>query len=191
MKNQIGFLLNRIGEKLWVKPLILCLLAIGGAFIAKGADYTELGKIVPDVTQDSVKTLLTVMSASMLVIATFSVSSMVSAYASASGSATPRSFSLVISDDVSQNALSAFIGAFIFSIVSLIVVENSYYDKAGRFTLFVLTLLVFAIVIITFVGWVDSIARLGDWEIRLTRSRRRRRRLWKSASSRRRSAALP
>ena len=161
MKNQIGFLLNRIGEKLWVKPLILCLLAIGGAFIAKGADYTELGKIVPDVTQDSVKTLLTVMSASMLVIATFSVSSMVSAYASASGSATPRSFSLVISDDVSQNALSAFIGAFIFSIVSLIVVENSYYDKAGRFTLFVLTLLVFAIVIITFVGWVDSIARLG------------------------------
>ena len=153
-----------MGERLWVKPLIMCLFAVGGAFVAKGADYADLGGIVPNVTQDSVKTLLTVMSASMLVIATFSVSSMVSAYGAASGSATPRSFSLVISDDVSQNALSAFIGAFIFSIVALIVVENSYYDKAGRFTLFILTLLVFAIVIITFVGWVDSIARLGRLE---------------------------
>ena len=73
MKNQIGFLLNRIGENYGSSRLSVCLLAIGGAFVAKGADYTELGKIVPDVTQDSVKTLLTVMSASMLVIATFSV----------------------------------------------------------------------------------------------------------------------
>ena len=97
----------------------------------------------------------------MLMIATFAVASMVSAYASASNTATPRSFSLVISDDVSQNALSTFIGAFIFSIVALIALKNSYYDKAGRFALFVLTLMILAMVIITFVSWVDRIARLG------------------------------
>ncbi len=161
MNERLRFFLNRIGERLWVRPLLLCVLAIAGAFVAKGADYTELGRFVPDITAESVKTLLTVISASMLVIATFSVSSMVSAYASASSTATPRAFSLVVADDVSQNALSAFIGAFIFSIISLIVVENNYYAKAGRFTLFVLTLVVFAVVIITFVGWVDSVARLG------------------------------
>ncbi len=97
----------------------------------------------------------------MLVIATFSVASMVSAYASASSSATPRAFSLVLADDVSQNALSTFIGAFIFSIVSLIALENGFYDVAGRFALFSLTILVFAVVIATFVKWVDQIARLG------------------------------
>ncbi len=161
LKSRVRFLLNRIGEKLWVKPLIICLAAIGGAFIARGADYAGLGDIVPDITAKSLNTLLTVMSASMLVIATFSVASMVSAYSSASGTATPRSFSLIIADDVSQNALSAFLGAFIFSIVSLIALENSYYDRAGRFTLFALTLVVFAIVVVTFIGWVDSIARLG------------------------------
>ena len=161
MNDRLRFFWNRIGERLWVRPLILCVLAIAGAFIAKSADYAELGPFVPDITVESVKTLLTVISASMLVIATFSVSSMVSAYASAGSTATPRSFSLVIADDVSQNALSAFIGAFIFSIISLIVVENNYYGKAGRFTLFVLTLVVFAIVIVTFVKWVDRVARLG------------------------------
>lgn len=60
-----------------------------------------------------------------------------------------------------QNALSTFIGAFIFSIVALTAVKNDYFETAGLFTLFVLTVLVFGIVIFTFVRWVDRIARLG------------------------------
>jgi uncharacterized membrane protein len=53
------------------------------------------------------------------------------------------------------------VGAFIFSIVALTALKNGYYDKAGRFTLFALTIIVFAIGIVMFVKWVDSIARLG------------------------------
>jgi len=139
----------------------MCILSITGAFVAKSADHTELGRFVPSIAVESIHTLLSILSSSMLVIATFAVASMVSAYASASTTATPRSFSLVIADDVSQNALSAFIGAFIYSIVSLIALENGYYDQAGRFTLFILTLMVFAVVILTFVRWVDRVARLG------------------------------
>jgi uncharacterized membrane protein len=161
MYERLKFFINRIRERLWVKPLLMCVVAIAIAFISKSTDYTGLGEYVPEISTALIKTLLTIISTSMLGIATFSVASMVSAYASASSTATPRTFSLVIADDVSQNALSAFIGAFIFSIISLIALGNSYYDKAGRFTLFTATLLVFAIVIITFVRWVDSIARLG------------------------------
>jgi uncharacterized membrane protein len=130
-------------------------------FLAKTVDKPEIGKLVPAITPDSIETLLSIISASMLVIATFAVASMVTAYASASSTATPRSFSLVISDDVSQNALSTFIGAFIFSIVALVALKNGYYDKAGRFVLFVLTLIILAVIIVTFVSWVDRIARLG------------------------------
>jgi uncharacterized membrane protein len=97
----------------------------------------------------------------MLVISTFAVASMLSAYAAASSTATPRSYSLVVSDDVSQNALSTFIAAFIFSIVALVALKNGYYEKAGHFALFVLTIMVFALVIIVFLRWVDQIARLG------------------------------
>jgi hypothetical protein len=41
----------------------------------------------------------------MLVISIFAVGSMVSAFSAASGTATPRSFKLIIGDDVSRNAL--------------------------------------------------------------------------------------
>ncbi|MBK7564114.1 MAG: DUF2254 domain-containing protein [Propionivibrio sp.] len=139
MGDRLRFLLNRINERLWVRPLAMCVLSTAVVFLAKTADNTGIGQLVPAITPDSIETLLTIISTSMLVISTFAVASMVSAYASASSTATPRSFSLVIADDVSQNALSTFIGAFIFSIVALIALKNGYYDRAGRFALFALT----------------------------------------------------
>ncbi len=161
MLDRLNFYFNRLRERLWVRPLFFCLLSVAAAFVARATDGWGVAHLVPDLTADSITTLLQVMSSSMLVIATFAVGSMVSAYASASQIATPRSFPLIIADDVSQNALSAFIGAFIFSIIALVAMENGYYDKTGRFTLFVFTVLAFAIVVITFVRWVDKIARLG------------------------------
>lgn len=158
---RMRFFLSRIRERLWIKPLVLCVLSVGGVFAARLADDIGLSRVVPKVTMESVESLLAVMASSMLVIATFAVGSMVAAYASASTGATPRSIPLVIGDDVTQNALSAFIGAFIFSIVALIATQNDLFGSAGLFAIFALTLLVFAIVIITFVRWVDRIARLG------------------------------
>ena len=159
--DRLRFLINRLRERLWVRPLAVCLLSVGAAFVAKLADDTGLAQFVPEIAPDSIETLLSIMAGSMLVIATFSVASMVSAYASASSTATPRSFGLVVADDVSQNALSTFVGAFIFSIVALMAAKNAYFEKAGLFVLFILTAIVFGMVIFTFVRWVDSIARLG------------------------------
>lgn len=159
--ERLRFIINRLNERLWVRPLAACLLSIVAALAAKLADGTELGSILPNIKPEPVETMLSIMAASMLVIATFAVSSMVSAYASASSTATPRSFTLIIGDDKSQNALSTFIGAFIYSIVALTALKNGYFKAAGHFTLFVLTTIAFGIVIITFVRWVDSIARLG------------------------------
>ncbi len=139
----------------------MAILSIAAAFGSKFAETLSFAGDLPEVSADSVETLLTVMASSMLAIATFSVASMVSAYASASRSATPRSFTLVVSDDVSQNALSTFIGSFIFSIVALSAVTNDFFEQAGLFCLFVITITVFAVVILTFVRWVDRIARLG------------------------------
>ncbi len=159
--ERLRFLISQFRERLWVKPLTVCLLSIGMAFVAGLFDDDQWGQWLPEVTMDSVEKLLSIMAASMLVIATFSVSSMVAAYAAASNTATPRAFTLVVADDASQNALSAFVGAFIFSIVALTVLKNDYYQAGGLFILFVITALVFGLVIFTFVRWVDGIARLG------------------------------
>jgi uncharacterized membrane protein len=170
MNDRLRFFLNRIGERLWVKPLMMCVVSIVWVFVAKTADRAGLGYVVPAVSPESIETLLRIISSSMLVIATLAVASMVSAYASASTTATPRTFALVISDDVSKNALSIIIGAFIFSIVALIALQNDYFGVAGHFALFTLTLAVFAIVIVTFVHWVDSIARLGRLGTTITKA---------------------
>lgn len=118
MGEQLQFFLNRLKERLWIKPLLFCVFSIASALLAHLADNVHidinLERLIPDITRDSIEDLLKITAASMLVIATFSVSSMVSAYASAGNTATPRAFSLIIADDVSQNALSTFIGVFIF-----------------------------------------------------------------------------
>ncbi len=161
MKDKLRFFLSRTAERLWVRPLLVCLLSIAVAFLAQSVDQFTIFQKAPEIKTESIEILLKVISASMLVMSVFAVGAMLSAYQSASSSATPRAFTLVVSDDVSQNTLSTFIGAFIFSIVAVTAVKNHYFDAAGLFILFVLTVIVFSIVIITFVYWVDCIARLG------------------------------
>lgn len=161
MRKNLKYFLNVLSEKLWIKPLIFCLLSIAGAFAAHLADNSFIDDIAPDIEKSSLKDLLSTLSATMLVISIFAVGSMISAFSAASATATPRSFKLIVADDISQNALSVYMGSFIFSIVASIAFENGYYGKAGFFTLFIITLTVFVIVILTFLRWVERISRLG------------------------------
>lgn len=161
MSDQIRFLLDRIRQRLWVKPLMICVFSLLAALVAKMVDHVSFLQILPDITVDSIETLLTIISAGMLGVTVFAVGAMISAYASASSTATPRSFPLVIADDVSQNALSVFVGAFIYSIVALVALKNGYYGSAGRFVLFIVTVFAFVVVILSFIRWIDRIARLG------------------------------
>ncbi len=102
MTSRLQFIFNRLSEILWIKPLIACVLSISGAFLARLADQTDLQLLIPLVDAKSIVTLLQISASSMLVIATFAVGSMISAYASASQSATPRTFPLLVADDISQ-----------------------------------------------------------------------------------------
>jgi len=147
--------------RLWFRPLLICGLSILGVFAATWADGSKLAERLPGPSPESVRDLLNIMSGSMLVIATFAVGSMVAAYASASNATTPRSFPLVVADDLSQNAMSTFIGAFIFSVVAQTALKNELFGKSGRLVLFFLAVLVFAAVILMLIAWVDRIARLG------------------------------
>lgn len=147
--------------QLWFRPLLICGLSILGVFAATWADGSKLAEQLPGPSPESVRDLLGVMSGSMLVIATFAVGSMVAAYASASTTTTPRSFPLVLADDLSQNAMSTFIGAFIFSVVAQTALKNELYGDSGRLVLFFLTIGVFGAVVLMLIAWVNRIARLG------------------------------
>lgn len=159
--KSILFLINRLRERLWFRPAVFSLSSLVAVFAAGWVDSSTLGDWLPDIERDTVETLLSILAASMLVIATFAVGSMVSAYNAATSSGTPRSFNLVLRDDISQLAHSTFIAAFIFSVIARVSLEEGYFEGGGYFVIFAAALLVFAMVVLVFVYWVDSIARLG------------------------------
>lgn len=161
LSKKVLFYLNRLREQLWFKPLIYCFISVGIVFIAQLADASSMEEFVPEIKQNSIEELLSIIASSMLVISTFAVGAMISAYSVASTTTTPRSFKLIVADDVSQNALSVYIGSFIYSVVAITALKNGFYGKVGLFVLFIITLLIFAGVILTFISWVNKISKLG------------------------------
>lgn len=150
-----------IREQLWIRPLVVCAASLAYLFLLGLLDGTRVADSIPLVAPAAVEVLLTVMSGSMLVVATFAVGAMVSAYASAGKVATPRTFPLVIADDLSQNALSVFVAAFIFSSASLVALKAEYFGEASRFAVLLSASALFLAVVVIFTMWVNRIARLG------------------------------
>lgn len=161
MGSELFFRLLKLRERLWVQPVVYCLGAILAIWLATLGNALDRPEVLDAVDADMLEMLLRIISTSMLAVATFAVGSLVSAYASASSQGTPRSFQILVADDSSQNALSSFIGAFIFSVVALIALRLNLFVNAGLIVLFFLTLAIFLWVVLTFVGWTDNIARLG------------------------------
>jgi uncharacterized membrane protein len=86
---------------------------------------------------------------------------MVSAYSSATQLATPRATQLLISDRMSQNALSTFLGAFVFAVVGIIGLQTRLYGGQGRVLLLIATVLLVALVVITLLRWIAHLAAFG------------------------------
>ncbi|MBU0799393.1 MAG: DUF2254 domain-containing protein, partial [Alphaproteobacteria bacterium] len=79
----------------------------------------------------------------------------------ATSSVTPRATKLLLEDKISHNALSVFVGSFIFSIVGLVALQAGAYGEAGRLILFVVTIAVISVIIVTLLRWMEYVARLG------------------------------
>lgn len=92
---------------------------------------------------------------------TFSLSIMVTAYGSATTNVTPRATRLVVEDVTTQNVLATFIGSFLFSLVGIIALNMGAYGERGRVILFIVTLIVIALILITLLRWIQHLTALG------------------------------
>ena len=164
MSSKWLFLLQEHSKQLWFRASLYCLLAVLTALLG-----FALQDAVPDsakqfIKLDTVYEILKIMASSMLVVATFALSVMVQAYQAASTTATPRATQLVTEDTSAQNALAAFIGAFLFSIVGLIALSAGIYGEGGTVVLFASTILVVLLVVIMLLRWIEYLARVGRVE---------------------------
>lgn len=111
---------------------------------------------------DAVGHILSILAASMLSVTTFSLGIMVSAYSAAANNVTPRATQLIVEDSTTQNVLSTFIGSFLFSLVSIIVLSTGAYGSRGRVILFGVTLAIVVLIVITLLSWINHLSRLGQ-----------------------------
>jgi uncharacterized membrane protein len=62
---------------------------------------------------------------------------------------------------VTQNALSTFVGSFLFSMVALVVLKVGAYGPQGRSVLFLMTIVVIFLVVIALLRWINHLTLLG------------------------------
>ncbi|MEW2014273.1 MULTISPECIES: DUF2254 domain-containing protein [Microbacterium] len=154
-------LLRRLMRTVWVRAVVFTVAAMLFA-LAAGV----VGSVIPfelrvELGQNSVDSLLQIIATAMLTATTFSITAMVTAYSSATTIATPRSTKLLIADPTSQNALSTFVGAFVFALVGIIALSTGYYTEQGRTILFFGTLVVITVIVVTLLRWIGHLARFG------------------------------
>lgn len=155
------WILQHFTSKLWLRASLFCVVGILTALVA-----VVFKDMIPDgvprkVGAEAVDSLLSILANSMLVVTTFSLSTMVTAYTAATSNLTPRATQLLLQDRTAQNALSVFIGAFLFSLVGMIALSMKVYGDNGRLILFAVTLLVILTVVGVLVGWINYLASFG------------------------------
>lgn len=155
------FKLKALANKLSIRAALFTLLAL---LTSLSAIY--LGTLVPDELAElfgdySVDNILSIMATSMLMVLTFSLSTMLSAYASANQVAPPRATVLIIEDSSSFSAFSILLGAFIYSMVSLIALSYKFYGAKGRVILMLTTTLVLVGVVWVLINWIEKLKDMG------------------------------
>ena len=153
--------LHNPSENLWLTPALGAIFAIFFSLFATASRYFIPEDAVPNITIETLSSLLDIIASSMLAVTTFSLSIMVAAFASASSSGTPRAYQLMMSDDNTRMAISSFISAFIYAVIAKIALGLEYYGPAGRFVLFISTILVLMYLIYTLIRWVQTLSQLG------------------------------
>lgn len=155
------WLLLRWSRSLQVRASAFALLAVAIALLAPLLEPPLPRDLYERIGLETVRDILEVLASSMLVVATFSLGTLISAFAVASSSTTPRVTELLMEDTRMQNAIGVFVGAFLFSLAGLIGLGAGFYGERGGVLLFLVSVTVVIIVVAVFLRWVELVARVG------------------------------
>ena len=157
-------LLLRYSRRLWVRVSLISLLSVIAAVLAPTLAPYLPDKAVEWFSRDAVMPVLTILASGMLAVTTFSLNVMVSAYRNAAGQATPRAYRYLLQDTTTQTVLATFVGAFIYSLVAIILFRAQIYDEASSVIVFATTVLVVVLIIFAILRWIDHLSNLGSMD---------------------------
>ncbi|MGB4883213.1 MAG: DUF2254 domain-containing protein [Neisseria sp.] len=161
MKAHIKWTLKNIFKEIWVRATLYSLLGVVTALLALWLNEYVPESLAGKFGTDSVDKMLNILASSMLAVTTFSLSTMIGAYSSASSGATPRATQLLVQDTTTQNVLSSFVGSFLFSVVGIIALNMGIYGDRGKVVLFIATLSVLCFVVYNLLRWINHLTKFG------------------------------
>ncbi len=164
MISKWRWLLLQLSRQLWLRAGLFTLLGVATALIATGADVFFPVEPPFEIRADAVGQILNILATSMLTVTTFSLTIMVSAYSAATANVTPRATRLLMQDTTTQNVLATFLGSFLFSLVGVVALSTGAYGERGLVILFIASLTVIGLVVLTILRWIEHLSRLGRVE---------------------------
>ncbi|MDO5674697.1 MAG: DUF2254 domain-containing protein [bacterium] len=164
MLARLRWTIKKWMRRLWVRVTFIAMLGAASALAAQLLAPFVPPDIAWKMGAESVGQILTILASSLLAIATFSLSTLISSYNAAAVSTTPRITTLLREDSSAQNALGTFVGGFLFSLAGIIGMGAGLYNDSGKLVLFVVTLFVVGWLVGTFLKWIHMLPRLGRVE---------------------------
>lgn len=149
-------------RKLWVRVVgmgLLAFLAVGLTQLIEPLVPESLASSLPGEAADR---LLQIIANAMLAATIFTMTVMVTVYRSSSSQWTPRVHRLIMQDRTTQKTLAAFIGAYVYALVAIVLRELGVFVDERALVLFVMTVLVLTLVVFSLVRWVLHLQTFGS-----------------------------
>lgn len=154
--------MRQLSRRIYVRVTLFAVLAVVAVLLSK-----LIAPLIPfdlkgRVGAEAVDTILNILATSMLTVTTFSLTIMLNALISAANLWTPRSHLILREDTVTQSVLSNFLGAYLFSLIGIIMRHAGLFDEREIVVLFFMSLLVVALVVISLIRWIVHLEGLGS-----------------------------
>ncbi len=164
MLSQLIYKARQVSRKLWVRAALISVLAILSLALPPLTNSWLPETFLRDIDEAKARSLLDILANSMLAVTTFSLTIMVTAHFAASSQVTPRAHRILRSDTRTQTVLATFIGAFVFALASIVMLQVGLLNQSHYPVVYLMTILVIALVIGAILRWIDHLSALGSME---------------------------
>lgn len=151
-----------LSRELWVRVVLMGMLSLAALGLTQLVEVFVPREMASQMPGASADRLLDLIANAMLAVTIFSMTVMVSVYQSSSSQWTPRVHQLIMQDQTTQKTLAAFVGAYVYALVAIILRELGVFVDAHALVLFWLTVLVLAFVVWSLVRWALHLQTFGS-----------------------------
>ncbi len=152
----------RFTRQVWVRVTMISVLALVVAGIAPLLQWLIPESLAERLGHGSVRPILNVLASSMLTVTTFSLSVMIITHRAASDQVTPRTHRLLLADTTTQTVLATFLGAFIYALASIILLNAAVFSGRSVAVSFFATIFVIFLVVVAILRWIEHLSQLGS-----------------------------